>query len=114
MIRTTARDARRAQRHQHLAVRAELHDLLSALVALWGPVRGDSIGHPDVAVLVDIEPVRPDEHAAAEALDDRAVRIELVKGVCLGVATFVAEPRLVVERFAPNDGPDVHAVRRNP
>ena len=60
-----------AERHQDLAVRAELDDdsALAVLAAL--------VGHPDVALAVDAEAMREVEHAAAEALHEFAGRIEL-------------------------------------
>src|SRR4029079_16475384 len=36
-----------------------------------------AVGHPDVAVAVDMNPVREDEHARAEARYELAVRVEL-------------------------------------
>jgi hypothetical protein len=35
------------------------------------------VGRPQIAVAVDLQPVRPREHAVAERTDERAVRIEL-------------------------------------
>ena len=46
---------------------AELDDLLSALVAARRSVGSDRIGHPDVALAIDLDAVGPDEHAASEA-----------------------------------------------
>src|SRR5215510_13936987 len=89
VIRTAARLPRRAQRHQHLAVGTELDDHLSALVALRRPVLGDGIGNPDVAAPIDVETVRPDEHAAAEAPDHLAVGAELEYRIALRVAALV-------------------------
>src|SRR4029453_11275371 len=80
------------QRHQHLSRRTELDDRLPALVAFWRAVLGDRVGHPNVAVPVDGEPVRPDEHAATEALDHLTVRAELEHRIRFRVAALVAEP----------------------
>ena len=49
------------ERHQDLAVGAELEDLLAL------PVFVLRVGHPDVAVAIDRHPVRLDEHPVAEA-----------------------------------------------
>ena len=69
MIGAAAGDARLAERHQHLAVRAELDDLL----ALCRPccLR---VGHPDVAVAVDVQAVRKHEQPCADALHGLAGR----------------------------------------
>ena len=99
-----------AQRHQHLAVRAELDDLLPAFVALGRPVLGDCVRHPDIAVAIHVEPMRPDEHSAAEALHDLAVRTELDDRIRPGVAAFVAEPRWILQPIASHDRPDVSTV----
>jgi hypothetical protein len=39
------------------------------------------IGRPDIALAVDMQPMRPDEHAGAETFDDVALGIELVDRV---------------------------------
>src|SRR2546425_8992331 len=110
MIRAAPGLTGRAERRQHLSVWAELDDDLSALVAFRGSVLGDRIGDPDVAVAVDVEPVRPDEHAAAEALHHFAVGTELEDRIGLGIAAFVAEPRGILQAIASHDRPDVAAV----
>src|SRR5689334_1896186 len=66
-----AGDAWLAQRHQHLAVLAELDDGL-ALAALR-----NRVGDPDVAVAIDMEAVRIVHHAAAELDLHVAVGVEL-------------------------------------
>jgi hypothetical protein len=90
-----------AERHQQLALRAELEDLMTArrpwqgTIARRGRVRLPgcrlraarwrrrlrriilSVGHPDVAIAIDVQPVREDEHALREARDQFAGRIEL-------------------------------------
>src|SRR2546430_17577121 len=35
-----------------------------------------AVGHPHVAVAIDVDPVREDQHAAAETLHDLPVRVE--------------------------------------
>src|SRR4051794_27676459 len=44
-------------------------------------LRPYGVRHPDVTVLVDEEPVRPDEHASSEALDHAAIGGELEDGI---------------------------------
>ena len=60
-IGTGAADARLAERHQHLAVGAELEDLMALAVL------AARVGHPEVAVAVHGRAVREDEHALAPA-----------------------------------------------
>ena len=62
---------RLAKHEQHLAVRAELEHLV-ALAAAAEPV-----GHPDVARTVDVQAMRKQQQAGAEALDQLAGAIEL-------------------------------------
>ena len=77
-VGTVAGHAGLAERHQHLAVLIELEHLVAfsvpARILAVGPF---PVGDPDVAVAVDVDPVRPDEHAGAKALDHLARRIEL-------------------------------------
>jgi hypothetical protein len=67
-------DARLPERHQDLAVRAELDDNASLvlftrkLLEILG-ARGTCVGHPHIAVSIDVDAVRPHEHPAAEAPD---------------------------------------------
>src|SRR5262245_41030299 len=110
MIRTASLLSGRAERHQHLSVRAELDDDLATLVAFRRAVRGHGIGDPHVALRVDGEPVRPDEHAAAETLHDLAVRTELQYRIGFRVAALVAEARRILEALAAHNGPDVPAI----
>src|SRR5580704_18476653 len=71
LVRTAAGDALLAERHQHLAVRAELEDLVAlAVLAL-------AVGDPDIALRIDKNAVREHEHAGAEACDQLAGGIEL-------------------------------------
>ena len=59
-----------AERHQHLAVGAELEHLVAFAVA------AEAVGHPHVAVAVDVQAVREQQQAGAEALQQLAGRIE--------------------------------------
>ena len=61
-IGTVAGDSRLAQRHQDLAIGAELEHL----VTLHSP--GIAVGHPHVALPVHMNAVRADEHPRAKAL----------------------------------------------
>ncbi len=100
----------RAEAHQHLAVGTELHDLVPALVPFRNPVRRHCIGHPDVAVGIDLDAVRPDEHAAAEAGHDFAVGTKLVDRIHLGIAAFIAKPGRIGQRLTSHDRPDMASV----
>ena len=111
VVRTAAFNARCSKRQQHLAGGAELDDDVAPLVALRNAVGGHRFGHPDVAFAIDVEAVRPDEHAAAKGLRHLAVGSELHDGVGLGIAAFVAEARWILEAFAPDNRPDVLTVR---
>ncbi len=110
LTRSAAGLSRSAQGHQHLSLRTELDDNLTAFVPLRNPVGGNGVGHPHVAVAIDIEPVRPDEQATAETLHDLAVRPELENGIRLRVAAFVAEASRILEALTSHDRPDVPAV----
>ena len=67
------------------------------------------IGHPYVAVGVHIDAVRPNEHAAAEALDRLAgLQTEFHHHVQIRVKTLIAEP--LWTGVAANDRPNVLAV----
>ena len=82
--------ARRAERHQQLAVRAVLEHLVAdqrrrrrrerrirrrAARAARPVVL--PVGHPDVAVVIDVDPVREDHRPGAEAGEQLAGRVEL-------------------------------------
>src|ERR1041384_7229886 len=80
--------ARLAERHEELAVRAELVDQVSLGAArgdggvpLRGAAGAGAIGHPDVAVPVHEDAVRGEKHPGAEALHHGAGRIELEAGI---------------------------------
>src|SRR5262249_40389684 len=70
-IRGAAGNARLAERQQHLAVRAELEDLV-ALTFL-----AESVRYPDISFRVDGEAVRKQDEASAETLHELAGFIEL-------------------------------------
>ena len=57
LVRAAAGDAGLAERHQHLAVRAELEDLVALAVL------AEAVGHPDIAVAVDVNAVRKQEQS---------------------------------------------------
>src|SRR5205823_3359825 len=83
-----ARHPRLAERQQQLAVGAELEDLM-ALAAFAEPV-----GHPDIVLRVDIDPVRKDEHAAAEGFHQLARLVEFEDRIERGVGAGIgAEAR---------------------
>ena len=85
------RAARCAERHQQLAVRTELEYLVtfgrarrrpSATAPPGSAARVPrrvvlAVGHPDVAVAIDVHAVREDQQPGAEALDERSRRVEL-------------------------------------
>src|SRR4051812_40703106 len=73
-----AGDASLAERHQELPLGAELEHLMPLAVPLRIlAVRPLAIAHPDVPVAVDMDPMRANEHAGAEAPDDVARLVEL-------------------------------------
>jgi hypothetical protein len=59
-----------ADRQQHLASRIQLHHRVRADVRC-----------PEIAVAVDLQPVRTGEHAVAERADEPAVLVELEEGL---------------------------------
>jgi hypothetical protein len=74
-------NARFAECHEHFSIRTEFEDLMTGLDASscgdGNRLLARSVRHPDIAVAVDMKPVRPDEHAGAETFDDSALRVEL-------------------------------------
>ena len=86
------------ERHQHLAFGTELDDDAALLVfarkllELVGG-RHARVGHPDVSVPIDMDAVRPHEHAAAKAPDLLARFIEMVDRIGLGAETARRGPR---------------------
>ena len=67
----TTRHAGGAKSHQHVAVRAELDDLVSPVTLAAG------IGDPHVAIVIHVDAVRPDEHPSPPPLEHVAVLVEL-------------------------------------
>ena len=70
LIGTAAGGVRFAERHQDLAVGAELENLVAFAAA------AEPVGHPHVALAVDVQTVREQQQAGAEALQQFAGRIE--------------------------------------
>src|SRR5258706_6312564 len=70
----------RAERHQHLAVRRELHDGVARLLVLVGAPVGD----PDVAVLIDEQAMREVGHSGAKTRHHASGGIVLVERGDLG------------------------------
>ncbi len=120
-------DARLAERHQQLSVRAELaHDVPGPDPGLGGScdgLVGRRVGRPHIALAIDMQAVRPDEHLRAEAFDDVALGVELVDRVVglersVGVHAVDAEPAAPGERhrarlIASDKGPDTFSVDVN-
>src|SRR5258706_484107 len=75
-----------AERHQHLASRAELDD--DSALTVPGPI----VRRPHIALVVDIEAVRLVEHIGAEATHKLAARIELLDRVAGVRGTAVEHP----------------------
>ena len=90
--------ARLPERHQDLAFGTELDDDASLLVfagkllELVG-ARGARVGHPHIAIAIDMDAVRPHEHPAAKAPDLLPRLIEMVDRVRLGAETARGRPR---------------------
>ncbi len=79
-----------AERHQHLAIGTELNDDVAlAVLAL-------AVGDIDVALFVEREPVRKDEHPGAKAGEQIAVRVEMQHRRQIRV--FQAIPAAALER----------------
>src|SRR5207237_7015718 len=81
-----------------LAVGAELDDHTS-FVLFAGKLfeiiggRGTRVGHPNIAVFINMDTMRPREHAAAKAPDLLARLVEMVNRVRLGTETTRHGPR---------------------
>ena len=122
-----AGDSRFAQRHQHLAIRAELADDVPGFDA--GFRRGGDrrfrrrVGHPDVGLSIDVHAVRPDEHPAAKAALGSAIFVEPVDRIerlelAVGIHAVETEPAAGAVRrgrnrtglVASNQRPDAFAV----
>ncbi len=92
-VRAVARYSGLAERHEHLAIFAELEYLLAlAVLAL-------AVAHPEIAVAVEGKAMRKDEHARAEGLQQFAVRVEFHDGI-------ERRPRTAIHS-APVGDPDV-------
>ena len=98
----------RAEGHQHLACRAEFDDMVAPVVTCGNVAVAHGVGHPDVAVCVHVDSMRPDEHAAAEGIDQVSVRIELRDRRQVRVEALGSE--LLGPGIAADDGPDVPSV----
>ena len=82
-VRRVAGDARCSDRHEDFAVRVELHHGMArrscvGIFQLLPRVHRAHVDHPDIAIAVDVDLVREDEQARAEALQDISIGIELV------------------------------------
>ena len=67
-----------AERHQQLALRAELHGDVAFAIAVWIQAVGAlRVGDPDVALRIDVQSVRLDHEPGPEAGDEVALRVEL-------------------------------------
>ena len=110
-----------AERQQHLAIGAELDHLVAdhlgrhrrqrRISGLAGPAGRQvalTVGHPDVAVAIDVDAVREDEHALAEARDHLAALVELEDGLERRHFILGAIPAGI--RRAPLGDPDAAAV----
>ena len=68
-VRTISGDSSLAERHQDLAFRTELENLVTLSVSVGIlPVGPFSVRHPDVSVTVHVDSMRTDEHSRAKAL----------------------------------------------
>src|SRR5215472_10757904 len=95
-----ARDPRLAQRHQHLSIGAELDDRVALAVA------ASAVGHPDVAIPVREQAVRPIDHAGTEARHQLARGVELLdRRDIRALAGLCAAPRCRLRSPAPTRGP---------
>src|SRR5439155_1153280 len=75
-VRTGFADARLPERQQQLAVAIELEDLEASALDLPRFVEGTAVGDPDVALGVDVQAVRLQEHSRPEALHELARSVE--------------------------------------
>jgi hypothetical protein len=78
-----------------------------------------SVGHPDVAIAIDVQPMREDEHALREARDQLPCRIELEQRrqarhlTCRAIETRVRTAALA-NPDATTVAIDVDGARRSP
>src|SRR5438105_13441848 len=68
-----------AEGEQQFSVRAELENLMAFAVA------AEAVGHPYIAVTVDMEAMWKQDHAGAEAFEQLAGRVELQDRIELGL-----------------------------
>ena len=108
-VGAVARMAGLAERHQEFAVGTELEDLM----AFAGGAEG--VGHPHIAIAVDMKAVRKQKQPGPETLHQRAGRVELENGVEIravaGERATRLEERRGRERAAALGDPDAGAVR---
>ena len=98
-----------SERHQHFALGTEFVGNVSAAIALRYCVVSHRIGHPDVAIRIHLQPVRPDEQALAHAeYDFSGGNFDLHYGIKVRVEAFV--PEMLRAGIASNNRPDVFAV----
>src|SRR5262249_53910088 len=116
-----------AQRQLHFSIGAELaHDVPSFYSRLGcgcHRVFGRCLGYPHITLAVDVHPMRPNKHLRPKALNDIALRVELVDGVVrfeftVGIHTVETEPASTCNGYgacliAPDEGPDTLAINVN-
>jgi hypothetical protein len=80
-VRAISGDSSLAERHQDLAVRTELENLVTLSVSVRIlPVGSFSVRHPNVSFPVHMDPMRTDEHPGTKALHQLSRRIKLQNG----------------------------------
>src|SRR6185295_17268395 len=81
MLLVASRNTRFAERHEHFPIRTEFENLMTGFRAAFcrqsHGLRTRSVRHPDIALLVDMQSVWPDEHRGPEFLAPTALRVEL-------------------------------------
>ncbi len=83
-VGAVAGDTGPAERHQQLAVMAELHDGVTAAI-----VFGAAVAHPHVVIGVDVKAVGVVEHPGAERRDQLAVLVEMLDRTEIGAGAIV-------------------------
>ena len=81
VIRAVSRFARVAKGKEHFTSGAKFDDMVSTIVALWNVGITHGISHPNIAVGVNVKPMRPNKHPAAKGLDYVTFGIEFQDGV---------------------------------